>query len=962
MTRRIATFFLFLSVIGISAPAFALDVPHDITNLPQVCATCHVPHGGLPSGWLTSDPLGIINLCQSCHNAAGPGTEVDTHESSTAAGEDFNFQISCNNCHDPHTQDQPTYGRFIREAIRLPDNSLRTVTLTQATGANSFADGDATLDGVCEVCHTQTITGSNSEPRHVNTGPGESARTQPHNPGTNCILCHAHNDTGPNNLGFRPTGGDCTQCHDAAKNQRRPVVAEFGNTSGHVKRNLVTEPMSKYDCVLCHLEGDANGDTTAFHNDAQLVVNLRDVDDPTNTSWKWQDPDNYSNTNAPNGKPANCATPNDMTMVSMFCQRCHDNNGIGDLGFINAVNANDSLINRSGTNPFGDGNAPLDIQALFDPSHTSSHSISCWWDASAAGCVGECPVGEHNQQDTGVCVVDETCTPNPCGGSATCSVVSGTAVCECPLNYVGANCNQCAPGYESGGYPTCGLNDTCAVDGAGAPCANGGGTCTTQPAGAPSEQIVQSDTAVNVVSAGPWTSQANANANAGTVLGAGSNGSMQIQFTTQAASANYLVWISVGRHPSNGGGGGVRPNISGNIDGTGFGGFNMNSSAWNFGSAQNWVNIFNTITLTAGTHTLTVTCGFNTTGCGFDGLVITTDTAFDPGTDGAMTPYASANWDAGGLDFYNDGAGGTVCQCDAGYLGPECLTCDTGYHLEDGACIADGTGACSTVFCDSLGTCYLTHNPANLKDTVPICDCNEQYYGSVPTACDLCDNPSTASWASGYNAPSTFPPGIDCRAWQGWDCADTGATPNYSTNTNWDQTATTECFNCHAPGNLGAAQPHSNNAHGAANTPYLLDDWVGTDTAFVDAVDQVTMTLVCAKCHNRLTYSNGADNAYTRWDRHSTNGMLDGADNIFGMGCLNCHGGGGWGSIHGESDIITDDDGGGTYSAIVFFNGASIDLWVDDGLGNITCSTPGTASGFNVGCTQHGSQSYTRQY
>ncbi|MEW6418619.1 MAG: LamG-like jellyroll fold domain-containing protein [Nitrospirota bacterium] len=97
------------------------------------------------------------------------------------------------------------YGQYIKDIIDLSGTS-KTVKFFDQTGTNSFADGDTTYNGVCEVCHTQTKhfqnTGGGSDPLHINVGVVA---------GTNCITCHRHES------GFGHGGttgcGTSTVCH-----------------------------------------------------------------------------------------------------------------------------------------------------------------------------------------------------------------------------------------------------------------------------------------------------------------------------------------------------------------------------------------------------------------------------------------------------------------------------------------------------------------------------------------------------------------------------------------------------------------------------------------------------------------------------------------------------------------------------------------------------------------------------
>jgi hypothetical protein len=94
-------------------------------------------------------------------------------------------------------------GRYVK-AFNPTPSGQKTVKFFVSEGANSFADGDATREGVCEVCHTRTENPSTNVARHRN-----NAHDDTHYEGQRCIQCHAH--TG----GFGHGGGgtDCVDCH-----------------------------------------------------------------------------------------------------------------------------------------------------------------------------------------------------------------------------------------------------------------------------------------------------------------------------------------------------------------------------------------------------------------------------------------------------------------------------------------------------------------------------------------------------------------------------------------------------------------------------------------------------------------------------------------------------------------------------------------------------------------------------
>ncbi len=150
------------------------------------------------------------------------------------------------------------YGRLVRSTIDAPDLSTCSVVANEFicvegdytsmtarffrnTGTKSFADGDATYDGVCEVCHTQTNY-------HKDDGTGAS-----HNAGVNCTTCHAHLD------GFKGVG-DCVTCHSSPQGPRRAVILEFNASIGHLAYDVSAADNATLedDCTECHTEPLAN--------------------------------------------------------------------------------------------------------------------------------------------------------------------------------------------------------------------------------------------------------------------------------------------------------------------------------------------------------------------------------------------------------------------------------------------------------------------------------------------------------------------------------------------------------------------------------------------------------------------------------------------------------------------------------------------------------------------------------
>ncbi len=173
--------------------------------------------------------------------------------------------------------------------------------------------------------------------------------------------------------------------------------------------------------------------------------------------------------------------------------------------------------------------------------------------------------------------------------------------------------------------------------------------------------------------------------------------------------------------------------------------------------------------------------------------------------------------------------------------------------------------------------------------------------------------------------------------------ADTGIAEPEGSRPQWNDQSVMSCADCHttdgANGSLG-------NAHGS-NSEYLLMDSTG---AAVEGIhDEGTeWSYTCFQCHSTLHYNkvtgDGAPSAYD-WEhvKNSTEYVgsteltgdtrrTDGVNNIFGMTCLSCHGGSGWGAIHGSGGMISQG-GGGTTPTYRFMNGANLRYYSPDSQG-----------------------------
>lgn len=104
-------------------------------------------------------------LCSDCH------TQL-THQ-----------ENNCLICHQAHNAANIA---GIRSKVRTSDQSEKSVSFLRYTGVNSFADGNTTYDGICEVCHSATKYYKRDGTGFVNHSGGNNYNKK------NCEVCHQH--------------------------------------------------------------------------------------------------------------------------------------------------------------------------------------------------------------------------------------------------------------------------------------------------------------------------------------------------------------------------------------------------------------------------------------------------------------------------------------------------------------------------------------------------------------------------------------------------------------------------------------------------------------------------------------------------------------------------------------------------------------------------------------------------
>ncbi|MCK5602248.1 hypothetical protein KAR91_10275, partial [Candidatus Pacearchaeota archaeon] len=146
------------------------------------------------------------------------------------------------------------------------------------------------------------------------------------------------------------------------------------------------------------------------------------------------------------------------------------------------------------------------------------------------------------------------------------------------------------------------------------------------------------------------------------------------------------------------------------------------------------------------------------------------------------------------------------------------------------------------------------------------------------------------------------------------------------------ETARLHCSDCHLS---------ETNAHGAENAWHMLlngtpGDFDTDEVMSGGVLDTVNSSVVCYKCHNVGEYSEATAGLISRFDHNDDANVwpmsygAEGGDKGAELGptCLICHGGNGFGRIHGRGsstdgdDLLTFTTDMGTYGKYRFMPGA----------------------------------------
>jgi predicted CxxxxCH...CXXCH cytochrome family protein len=298
------------------------------------CGECHVR----PAAIQDATHLNFTTATVSFANAVLAKADTHTPGASKVSG-----IINCSNTYC-HTANRPVGTGAGQSGVNTPpvwNNSTliggTTIADTCTAKCHNLPPGGtvsgdthyglatiATFSGLsaCSGCHSATLNASpttfatifKDKTMHIN-GVADA-------PGANCLGCH-----GVSKTKTKPSAGTIRQVVG--------VGGDFVRLSRHVSNGSATENVTKWDCIVCHREGDMNSatgatDTTLHGNDSGTgLVQLRNVDTPT-TGW------------AINNK---AMTEVMRTDLDTFCLTCHDSNGAAGIN----VNGTDSGLNLNAT-------------------------------------------------------------------------------------------------------------------------------------------------------------------------------------------------------------------------------------------------------------------------------------------------------------------------------------------------------------------------------------------------------------------------------------------------------------------------------------------------------------------------------------------------------------------------------------------------------------------------------------
>jgi len=289
------------------------DMPRRDNNGAGMCVNCHNPHGTRNAfdmldttylniqGAFVSTAPGNYALCFKCHSSGGPSGGQDPENKRIAdyydksinndeqAGHQFQSsygyvrkgdQLPCYDCHNPH-------GSAGNDGLR-PNAYLLSDQRAGWSGLDSIKTSSSQARRFCFGCHRSSDGqgGGTVEGVTLSPLPGDVQEHSFNDP-AHCYDCHGrdYSSITSNNIHHPTAGGDCLSCHSIVQGSgpttRRVITGpsgDFSKLAHHVTDGTRTEVITKFDCGVCHMEGDAaTGKTNSLYHRNQ-VIDLRNPD------------------------------------------------------------------------------------------------------------------------------------------------------------------------------------------------------------------------------------------------------------------------------------------------------------------------------------------------------------------------------------------------------------------------------------------------------------------------------------------------------------------------------------------------------------------------------------------------------------------------------------------------------------------------------------------------------------
>lgn len=291
-----------------------LDMPRKDNNGSGMCLNCHNPHGtrnpfdmldttylNIQGAFVSGRP-GNYALCFKCHSTDGPAGMnpenkriADYYDKSVnndgESGHQFKTtfgyvragdKLPCYDCHNPH-------GSQGNDGLH-PNTFLLSDQRAGWSGLDSLQTSSTQVRRFCFGCHKSSDGQGGGTVEGVTLAAlPSSVAEHAFNDQTHCYECHGRDYSSPTtrNVHHPLPGGDCLSCHSMAQGdpasptRRRAITGQAGDfvkVAHHVTNGTGIEVVTKFDCGVCHMEGDPlTGRTNStYHKNG--VLDLRNPD------------------------------------------------------------------------------------------------------------------------------------------------------------------------------------------------------------------------------------------------------------------------------------------------------------------------------------------------------------------------------------------------------------------------------------------------------------------------------------------------------------------------------------------------------------------------------------------------------------------------------------------------------------------------------------------------------------